>query len=199
VAPFPDSSFRWKNKRLACFVIPAKAGIQKQIQLLIELFSLCLRVFVAELLRLKGPDAPMKGVPMKKIYLCISALFLFLSVHFPAAASDERAEAPPSASEHQKSGFNPGQWLISQYSRHISAVDGDRCPSFPTCGSYSAKAFKKHGFFMGWMMTVDRLIHEGKSETEVSPLVYSGGRWKTYDPVENNDFWWYTEDKEAYE
>ena len=41
-------------------------------------------------------------------------------------------------------------------------------------------------------MTVDRLIHEGKEETEVSPMVYAHGKWKIYDPVENNDFWWHT-------
>jgi hypothetical protein len=41
------------------------------------------------------------------------------------------------------------------------------------------------------MMTVDRLIHEGKDEESVSPLVYSDGKWKIFDPVENNDFWWF--------
>ena len=40
------------------------------------------------------------------------------------------------------------------------------------------------------MMTVDRLIHEGKEEASVSPLLFSEGKWKLYDPVENNDFWW---------
>ena len=44
---------------------------------------------------------------------------------------------------------------------------------------------------MGWIMTVDRLIHEGKEETEVSPVVFSEGRWKIFDPLENNDFWWF--------
>jgi len=48
---------------------------------------------------------------------------------------------------------------------------------------------------MGWIMTVDRLIHEGEEEKKVSPVVYHRGRWKIYDPVENNDFWWYTGDK----
>lgn len=40
-------------------------------------------------------------------------------------------------------------------------------------------------------MTVDRLLHEGREETAVSPIVYHGGRPKIFDPVENNDFWWY--------
>jgi uncharacterized protein len=53
------------------------------------------------------------------------------------------------------------------------------------------EAFKKHGFFLGWLMTVDRLIHEGSEELSVSPLVYMGGRRRIFDPVENNDFWWF--------
>ena len=48
---------------------------------------------------------------------------------------------------------------------------------------------------MGWLMTVDRLIHEGKDETKVSPTVYVDGEKKIYDPVENNDFWWFKDSK----
>jgi hypothetical protein len=54
-------------------------------------------------------------------------------------------------------------------------------------------AFKKHGFFIGWLMTVDRLIHEIDEES-VSPLVNYKGRAKIFDPVENNDFWWFCGD-----
>ena len=86
--------------------------------------------------------------------------------------------------------FSPGLRLISFYKNHISPVDGDRCPSYPTCASYAEQAFQKHGFIMGWMMTVDRLIHEGNEETSVSPFVYMDGEVRIFDPVENNDFWW---------
>jgi putative membrane protein insertion efficiency factor len=85
---------------------------------------------------------------------------------------------------------NPLIWVLKAYQEHLSPVDGGRCPSVPTCSSYSLEAFRKHGFFMGWMMTVDRLIHEGKEEAAVSPLLFSEGKWRLYDPVENNDFWW---------
>jgi hypothetical protein len=53
---------------------------------------------------------------------------------------------------------------------------------------------EKHGFFLGWMMTVDRLLHEGQEETKVSPVVYYEGKWMLFDPVWNNDFWWYQPD-----
>lgn len=93
------------------------------------------------------------------------------------------AEQPPEASS------NLGVWLVSLFSETVSAVDGDRCPSLPTCSAYSRAAFRKHGLLMGWIMTVDRLMHEA-DEAKVSPLVRDGGTLKILDPVENNDFWW---------
>jgi len=59
---------------------------------------------------------------------------------------------------------------------------------YPTCSAYSRLAVRKHGFFLGIMMTADRLIHEA-TEMEYAPLVLAD-RLRYYDPVENNDFWW---------
>ena len=129
-------------------------------------------------------------------------LFLFImflliaATDFPVIGFEgETTGQTDSASKEGETGFSPGMWIVSFYRNHISAVDGDRCPSFPSCSSYSVQAIKKHGFSIGWMMTVDRLIHEGKTEASVSPLIYDRGKWKIYDPVENNDFWWYTPDR----
>ena len=79
---------------------------------------------------------------------------------------------------------------INFFSEYISRVDGDRCPMYPTCASYSRQAFKKHGFLTGVVMTADRLIHEN-TEMECAPLVKVGTSIRYYDPVSNNDFWWY--------
>jgi hypothetical protein len=129
-------------------------------------------------------------------------VFLFLVIFIPLilgspaiALEDEVPGRSDFAFRSDDSGFNPGLWFVSVFRDHISAVDGDRCPSFPTCSAYSVQSFKKHSFFMGWMMTVDRLIHEGKDETSVSPLVYSGGKLRIFDPIENNDFWWFPRDR----
>jgi hypothetical protein len=122
-------------------------------------------------------------------------IFIFLILPFSLVAIYDSPCMPGENETTSKSGFNLGIWLISFYRDHISPVDGSRCPSTPSCSSYSAMAFKKHGFLMGWIMTVDRLIHEGNEEASVSPLVYSKGEWKILDPVENNDFWWYHKDK----
>ncbi len=112
--------------------------------------------------------------------LCF-CLFWLLIVSGCSTAHEGRGEG---------SGFSPGLQVISFYKNHISPVDGDRCPSYPTCASYAEQAFRKHGFIMGWIMTVDRLIHEGSEETSVSPVVKIDGEEKIFDPVENNDFWW---------
>jgi len=95
----------------------------------------------------------------------------------------------------QEDGTNLGAWLATLFRDHISEVDGDRCPSLPSCSAYSVEVFKKHGFFIGWVMTVDRLIHEA-DEDSVSPLVYHYGKVKILDPVENNDFWWFPQERE---
>jgi len=112
---------------------------------------------------------------------------------------DEICGPSDAAPEREGPSFNLGMWLATIYRYYISPVDGSRCPSWPSCSSYSALAFKKHGFFMGWIMTVDRLIHEGKEETSVSPLVYTGEGWKILDPVENNDFWWFRSNRKDHE
>ena len=131
---------------------------------------------------------------MKRLLIPLLAALFMILLCSPAPAFDEKTPKPGSdASRTEEGGFNPGSWLISFYRDHISAVDGDRCPSIPSCSSYSVQAFKKHGFIMGWFMTVDRLIHEGSDEEKISPVIYSNGRWMIYDPLENNDFWWHHE------
>ncbi|MEW6669857.1 MAG: membrane protein insertion efficiency factor YidD [Thermodesulfobacteriota bacterium] len=114
---------------------------------------------------------------------------------FPLPVLGEEGAKGEAGSESP--GFNLGASLVSLFRDHLSAVDSDRCPSYPTCSSYSVEAFRKHGFVMGWLMTVDRLIHEGREETAVSPLIYSEGQWKIYDPVQNNDFWWHRPEKQG--
>lgn len=116
--------------------------------------------------------------------------FFVLVFAFVGGAWGEEAQGP----SDKGSALNPGELVISLFRDHISAVDGDRCPSFPSCSAYGTEAFKKHGFVMGWLMTVDRLIHEA-DEGDYSPRVYHGGRMKIYDPVAQNDFWWYKPDE----
>ncbi|UCG64254.1 MAG: membrane protein insertion efficiency factor YidD [Deltaproteobacteria bacterium] len=86
--------------------------------------------------------------------------------------------------------FNPLQLLVEVYRRSISPIDGKDCPMYPSCSEYSIRSFKKHGFFIGWMMTGDRLFRCGRDELRLSPQVIVNGERRCYDPLENNDFWW---------
>ncbi|MBI5968316.1 MAG: membrane protein insertion efficiency factor YidD [Deltaproteobacteria bacterium] len=79
--------------------------------------------------------------------------------------------------------------LIGFFQKYISPVDGDRCPSYPTCSQYALEVVGKHGFLMGLVMSSDRLIHES-DEIQGAPLIFVHGAYRYYDPVENNDFWW---------
>ncbi|MBW2020047.1 MAG: membrane protein insertion efficiency factor YidD [Deltaproteobacteria bacterium] len=88
--------------------------------------------------------------------------------------------------------FNPLRPLVDLYRDYISPIDGKECPMYPSCSAYSLLCFEKHGFFMGWMMTCDRLLHEA-DEMRKAPVIYVNGAERFYDPVENNDFWWHNE------
>jgi len=89
-----------------------------------------------------------------------------------------------------------GGYLLIQavkfYQNYISSVIGERCQMYPSCSAYSIEAIKKHGIFVGFVMTADRLLHEG-DEMELATQIEQGERIKYYDPVSNNDFWWYKE------
>ena len=72
----------------------------------------------------------------------------------------------------------------------ISGADGHRCPMYPSCSAYARDAVKKHGPLLGWIMTSDRLVRCGRDELKLGPAIRVNGSNQTYDPVENNDFWW---------
>ena len=78
------------------------------------------------------------------------------------------------------------------YRNYISPIDGKTCLMYPSCSKYSLLCFEKHGFFVGWVMTCDRLLHEA-DEMRKAPVIYVNGTEKFHDPLENNDFWWHSE------
>lgn len=87
--------------------------------------------------------------------------------------------------------LNPLRFMVEVYRNYISPIDGKDCPMYPTCSEYSILCFKKHGFFIGWMMTCDRLYRCGRDELRLSPKIIVNGEIRCNDPIENNDFWWY--------
>jgi putative component of membrane protein insertase Oxa1/YidC/SpoIIIJ protein YidD len=80
---------------------------------------------------------------------------------------------------------------INFYRNYISMADGNRCPMYPPCSQYCMEAFKKHGAFLGWIMCSDRLMRCGRDEIKLSPPILIKGEKLSFDPVNNNDFWWH--------
>jgi len=103
--------------------------------------------------------------------------------------------AHPMAKEKESDdGFNPLGSVIDIYRDdldHLSAVRGSECPMYPSCSEYSKECIQKHGLLIGWIMTCDRLMRCGRDEMRLSPRILVNGKWKYYDPVEKNDFWWH--------
>lgn len=89
--------------------------------------------------------------------------------------------------------FNPLASLVQFYQgplNHLSAVRRGECPMYPGCSEYCKQSMQKHGPLMGWMMACERLMRCGRDEIQMSPKIFVKGKWKSYDPVENNDVWW---------
>jgi putative component of membrane protein insertase Oxa1/YidC/SpoIIIJ protein YidD len=103
-----------------------------------------------------------------------------------AFAADEGGGTPV---RRPFTGEKIAEGLVGFFREYISPVDGDRCPSYPTCSQYSLEAIRKHGVLLGLVMTFDRLIHES-DEVRGAPAVKVYRSYRHYDPVENNDFWW---------
>jgi len=64
--------------------------------------------------------------------------------------------------------------LLLGYKRTLSRVVGNHCAYTPTCSMYSYDAIKKHGAFVGLLMTIERL-------SRCNPF-HKGG----FDPVPEN-------------
>ncbi len=50
-------------------------------------------------------------------------------------------------------------WFIRFYQTHLSRLKGQpTCRFTPTCSSYALQAFKKRGFFVGFLLTCGRIF-----------------------------------------
>jgi putative membrane protein insertion efficiency factor len=132
---------------------------------------------------------------MKRLTTILMTL-LVLSASM-AVAQDDPMKGPWQGSEareiHRDSATNPATAsaaLVRFFRKYFSPIDGSDCPMYPSCSQYSIACFEKHGFLMGWMMTWDRLYRCGRDELRLSPQMIVDGKYKCYDPVESNDFWW---------
>jgi len=105
---------------------------------------------------------------------------------------DDRACVDFSNHEQKTSPTAPESLFINGiglYQRYLSPIAGDRCRMYPSCSTYSIEAIRKHGVFIGLVMTFDRLIHEIGEPARTSMCKHND-EYLFYDPVEANDFWW---------
>lgn len=124
---------------------------------------------------------------VQKTFFQIFVIQLFLCIFLISGTSKKVwAQNPDQTSE---TNTNP---VIQLYQKHISGIDGHRCPMYPSCSRYCAQAIRKHGFGLGWIMACDRLLRCGRDEVRLSPHVKINGRELTFDPVSANDFWWFS-------
>ena len=124
--------------------------------------------------------------PSRKVLFIVYA---FLAVLLLSAGTDARAQSP-SADD----GFSAGDIFVYPmrfYQKYLSGADGDRCPMHPSCSSYGIQAVKKHGPLLGYFMACDRLMRCGRDEKYIGQPIMKDGKQKIYDPISNNDFWWY--------
>jgi putative membrane protein insertion efficiency factor len=128
----------------------------------------------------------MKASDSCKIQVLLSACF-FALICIVAPWSHAEPGLPQQI-DHDKTHF--AAWPIRMYQTYVSSMGGHRCPMKPSCSQYSIEAFKKHGYLLGWIMTSDRLLRCGRDETRLSRTLRKNNEIFSYDPLENNDFWW---------
>jgi putative component of membrane protein insertase Oxa1/YidC/SpoIIIJ protein YidD len=93
------------------------------------------------------------------------------------------------AKQTSRSQASPLTGAVGFYRKFISGADGNRCPMYPSCSTYSLEAIQKHGAFLGWIMTCDRLMRCGRDELTLARRVQIQGQTYALDPVAKNDFW----------
>ena len=97
------------------------------------------------------------------------------------------------ADEATVGGTNPAalalSWAVRAYQQTVSRVDGDRCPSSPTCSQYAVQALREHGPLLGPVLTAGRLIAEADAAA-FAPRIYIGGQWRIYSPVSDDLAFW---------
>jgi putative membrane protein insertion efficiency factor len=72
------------------------------------------------------------------------------------------------------------------YQENISSHDGARCLFYPTCSQFAVQALKEHGFFLGVLMTIDRMVYR-EDPLSMQYYAYDGRKKRYKDPVHRNN------------
>lgn len=60
----------------------------------------------------------------------------------------------------------------------------------PSCSHYAQEAFSRHGWFLGWILTSERLMRCGHDEIHLAEPIWTIDGLRYVDPLSSNDFWW---------
>ena len=120
----------------------------------------------------------------------INSFLVFLSIGFFIVTGCRSLKPLES---HTDDNLSPLSSIIRFYQgplNHLSTVHIGECPMEPSCSEYALQAIQKHGMLLSWFMTCDRLMRCGRDELALSPEVLVYGKWKCFDPLDQNDDWW---------
>lgn len=113
----------------------------------------------------------------------------------PWSATDAHPSIPPSSRDRARPTSTARDGLVDfvfdAYSGYLTKIDGARCEHRPTCSKYAYLSIKRHGYVVGSLLTIDRLLRGRRSSVLRELEIYKvedGARYH-YDPVENNDFY----------
>lgn len=105
----------------------------------------------------------------------------------PTPAPRDSPPRPP-AEENRSNGMIDLAFYL--YANYLTRVDAARCNHRPTCSRYAVDALRAHGFVLGPMLTVDRLLRgERSSAIRMLPIEkVEDGQTYFRDHVEDNAF-----------
>jgi len=148
-----------------------------------------------ELLTLGNKSHLLRSGFKRKVFLAMLCAFFVLSYVFmpaPVRADTEKRDGlkrpiPAKAEDISSDPLLSGG--IKFYQSYYSSIFGGHCSLYPSCSNYSLCAFKKHGAFLGFLLTYDRLIHETDESKYSYKILIEKKRIRYYDPIINNVFW----------
>ncbi|MCF8110327.1 MAG: membrane protein insertion efficiency factor YidD [Desulfobacteraceae bacterium] len=125
-----------------------------------------------------------KGIYLGR--LCAGILLCLVLIAATGCAFKQNALPGP------KADTGPVGLIIAVYQEpldHLNAVRTGQCPMYPSCSHYAQAAAEKHGPVIGTMLACDRLIRCGRGALDYAPKIPVNGKWRYYDPLSANDFW----------
>ena len=103
-----------------------------------------------------------------------------------AIGEDDLACVAHETTSHSRPGAAVCCSLVRFYQTIISPIGASSCRMYPSCSAFAYEAFEKHGFFLGMMLTSDRLMRDTFLAGTDYPLIQKDGEWLLYDPLMEN-------------